>query len=145
MLKAHIGNPRNGVPSFRSLAERADVSVETVRQAILGTREPDDATVRALADALRVDVRKVSGWVGQTRTVRTPYEPPAEAGLLDQRERRAVDEVIRLLAASKRQAAEQPSRAEFGLAASDPETGRADGERRRPQSRGGKQAGPKSQ
>jgi transcriptional regulator with XRE-family HTH domain len=101
MRRAHIGNPRNGVPSFRSLALKSNVAVQTIIDMLTGRTDPGTETLQAVADALRVDVRKVADWVGTSWAVAEPYEPPAQAHLLDQDERDAVSRIIRLLAASK--------------------------------------------
>lgn len=69
--------------------------------AAAGNAKPKPATVAKIADALRIDVRELSRWIGQTREVAKPYTPPSEADLLDQRERDALDEIIRVMAASK--------------------------------------------
>lgn len=95
-----------GRPSMRQLADRAGLAPETVRRLVFGYVDPDAETVNAVATALGRDVREVWAWVGDRRTVAEPYQPPAEADLLDERERKALDEVIRLLAASKRKAGE---------------------------------------
>lgn len=103
MERVNIGNPRNGQPSIRALAERAGVAPETVRRMIRGDGVADpENTVPAVAEALRLSPVTVSKWVGQARTIREPYAPPGDANLLSRDERKAIDEMIRLLAASKR-------------------------------------------
>lgn len=103
MAAANIGDPRNGRPSMRNLAEAAGVAPETVRRAITGKGTASQATLGAISRALRVDVRLVSQWAGQAREVRRQYQPPDEAHLLDEHERKAVDQVIRLLAKKRKE------------------------------------------
>lgn len=92
------GMSNRGLPSMNQLAKRSGVVVETVRQMIFGGRVPEVETVQAVANALRVDVRTVSKWVSQARSVREPWTPPAEAHLLTRKERDALDRLIRVMA-----------------------------------------------
>lgn len=92
---------RNGEPSLRALAAAIGVNASTISNMRTGTATPKPSTVQKVADALGLPVTEVSRWVGQARTVKNPYMPPVEADLLDARERKAVDEVIRLIAAPK--------------------------------------------
>lgn len=80
---------------MRQLAERADVSVEAVRRMIFGLAAPEPLTVNRVAGALQRDVREVAAWVGQVRTERQSWTPPAEADLLNDRQRKALDNLIR--------------------------------------------------
>lgn len=98
---AGLVDPRNGRPSFNQLAIRASMAPSTVTKIVAGRSKPSPATIRKIADALRLDVRIVGEWVGQARTEREPYSPPAEADLLTQRQRRAVDEMIRAIVADR--------------------------------------------
>ena len=88
-------------PSWRALAESIGVHASTLTAMRDGTRDTDQATVDAVAQALHLDVLIVSEWVGRARTERAPYQAPHEANLLDQDERAAVDKLIHLLARSK--------------------------------------------
>lgn len=87
----------SGLTSCRKLAIAADLSVETVRSAILGRRRSVAPATTAELLEHYVCPRSSSvdtwGWVGGTSVTYTPAEtsPPA------QRERDAVDEIIRLL------------------------------------------------
>lgn len=98
------------------LAELAGLSVETVRQTLYGGRDPSPATVRALSDALRVDVRTVSEWAGQARSVVESYRPPQEADLLTKRERKAINELIRAITATRGERHEESQQGEGGPA-----------------------------
>ncbi|WP_043497274.1 helix-turn-helix domain-containing protein [Georgenia sp. SUBG003] len=88
------------------LAEAAGLHTTTVSRIIfgVGSRTPSPANVQAIADALGVDVVKVSGWVNQARTVREPYRVPDEVHLLTDRQQKAVTELIRSMAEANRTA-----------------------------------------
>lgn len=101
LVAADLVDPRNGKPSLNQLAKRANLPASTVTAMVSGRRAPKAATIQKIADALGVDVRIVSSWVGQERTERDPYAPPAEADLLTDRQRRAVDEIIRAIVAER--------------------------------------------
>ena len=103
LVKAGFVDKRDGEsPSHRALAEHLGIGTSTITNIRAGNAKPKPATVAKIADALRVDVRELSRWIGQTREVAKPYTPPSEADLLDQRERDALDEIIRVMAASKK-------------------------------------------
>lgn len=90
---------RAGLTSYRKIAEAAGVSHGTVQRAFTGHRQsvhPD--TVKGLARALRVTESWVADALDMDTDTVTPYTPPREAAYLGQRQRRAVDEMIRLLA-----------------------------------------------
>lgn len=88
---------RVGLSSMRRLAQATGVHTSTISAMIHGDRETSPETVYGVAEALGVDVVTVSKWVGQARTVAEPYRPPAEADLLTSRQRKAVDEIIRVM------------------------------------------------
>jgi len=102
MRAADVGNPRNGEPSYNALATKMGVATETVRRAILGLGESTPATVQSIADALSLDVRHVSEWVGQARSVREPYQVPPEVDLLNHEEQKALTLLIRAIAKTRR-------------------------------------------
>lgn len=101
LVAAGFTDPRNGRPSVNQLAIAAEIPQSTIAAAVAGRRVPKPETVERIASALGVDVRVVSGWVGQRRTERAPYKPPQEADLLTDRQRRAVDEIIRAIVAER--------------------------------------------
>lgn len=91
---------QKGISSIRDFSRKSGVSVETVRQAVYGTRRSSPATAQALADALGVEVAHVNEWLGYGRSdTSAPYEPPAEASRLTTRQRSALDELIRSMTA----------------------------------------------
>lgn len=108
LIGADLVDPRNGKPSLNQLAIRADLPASTVTAIAAGRRKPKTPTIQKIADALGIDVRVVSEWVGQERTERAPYAPPAEADLLTDRQRRAVDEIIRAIVAERADSRDEP-------------------------------------
>lgn len=88
-----------GLSSISALARASDVSVETARRLVYGTRaKPNEDTIRKIAGALRESPTTVGKWVGMVLSEeKRPYTPPAEADMLTQRERDAVDEIIRII------------------------------------------------
>lgn len=101
LAAAGLVDPRNGRPSRNQLARAVGMSNSTLGAVIDGRSKPKSSTVQKIADALGIDVRVVAGWVGEKRTERSPYAPPAEADLLTDRQRRAVDEIIRAIVAER--------------------------------------------
>lgn len=103
LVAAGFVDPRNGTrPSYNQLAQAVGVPQSTVSAIVSGrSRRPKPENVQKIADALGIDVRVVAGWVGEKRTERSPYAPPAEADLLTDRQRRAVDEIIRAIVAER--------------------------------------------
>ncbi|WP_106819178.1 helix-turn-helix domain-containing protein [Janibacter massiliensis] len=96
LVERGFTDPRytHDVPSLSRLAEACGMHTSTVSAAIKGTgRKPSAETVAALVRELGDDV---AGWLGEA-TVR-PWSPPAEASLLTDRQRRAVEELIRSMA-----------------------------------------------
>ena len=103
LLRAGYVDPRNASkPSYNRLAQDVGVPQSTISAIVSGkSKRPKPANIEKIASALGVDVRVVSEWVGQKRTEATPYRPPAEADLLTERQRRAVDEIIRAIVAER--------------------------------------------
>lgn len=101
LVAAGLVDPRNGNPSRNQLARRVGMSAGALNAVMDNRSTPRAATIQKIADALGLDVRIVSGWVGQKRTERGPYTPPAEADLLTDRQRKAVDEIIRAIVAER--------------------------------------------
>lgn len=94
-------NAHRDIASARQLADRVGVHTTTVMNMMHGATDTDPATVAAVAEALRLDVRTVSRQVGQARTEQTPWVPPFEANLLSRRQQRALSELIRAMAAEE--------------------------------------------
>lgn len=58
---------------------------------------PDEATLVALSDVLRIPLRDLRAAANLPSETTTPYVPPAEASRLTRRQRRALDEIIRAM------------------------------------------------
>jgi len=104
MVDAGITDPRNGLrPSWQEMTRRTGIHTTTLSRVAKGERRTRQEVVDRVAEELRLPPQTVNGWLGRTRTVGRPYVPPAEASLLSQEERDAVDRIIVLLALSKRE------------------------------------------
>ena len=79
--------------TLRGVAEVAGLSHVTVRRLITQERTTD-ATVRAVASALRVDADTVYQWAGTELSDWGPWSPPAAAHKLNPRARAALSELI---------------------------------------------------
>ena len=87
--------------SRREIARKTGVAPETINRIMRGEGDPDSDTVEKIAHALKINVQKARASVAKPRGEKTPYQPPTEANLLDDRQRRAVDELIRSIVAAK--------------------------------------------
>jgi len=94
--------------SIGRLAAEAGLHKTTVSRMIRGDVDSSPANVQAVADALHVDVVEVSRWVKQARSVTKPYDIPPEVHQLDEREQRALTELIRAMAAAKEREEHEP-------------------------------------
>lgn len=104
MRKADMTDPRNGKRlSMRRLADKAETTTTTISAMIYGRRDTRPEIVELVAEKLGVPVQTVFEWVRMSRTEARPFTPHRDAALLDSEERDAVNELIRLLARSKRQ------------------------------------------
>ena len=84
----------DGTPNVSMLARRAGVAVETARRAVLGIGHASPDTVLRLVQELGP---QVYDWLAQEVPLGS-YEPPREAALLTPPERRALDQLIRVMA-----------------------------------------------
>lgn len=89
-------------PSVSRLAGETSLATETVRRMVFGLGTPEQVNVNEVADALGVSRIKLNEWIGIARSVEESYEPPADADLMDQEQRKAVDRVIQLFVDDKR-------------------------------------------
>jgi hypothetical protein len=89
---------KDGTPNVSVLARRAGVAVETARRAVLGIGHASPETVARLVQQLGPEVRD---WLDQEVDLGS-YEPPREAARLTQRERRALNQLIRVMAERNR-------------------------------------------
>jgi len=97
MLKAQIGNPRNGRPSWRALAAAVGVHPSTITAMVAGSRKRDPELVARVAKELRVKPELVSQWLELPTRVRGPYEPPSESRYLTDPERDAITGLIKAI------------------------------------------------
>lgn len=98
LIAAGFTDRRSGKgPSWTALAEAIGKHPSTLTAMRDGTRKTDQATIDAVAKALRLDPRLIAKWAGRARSETDPYVPPSEANLLDRDERDAVDRLISLL------------------------------------------------
>lgn len=122
---------RDSVASWNRLGELAGVHTSTITGFISGTRTPSAATVQKIARALHLPPETVSGWIDGDRIVSDRYIPPVEASLLNDRQRKAVNELIRSIVTDTSRAGEEheqrsaptkpagraPAKDDYGLAA----------------------------
>lgn len=89
--------------SARGLARRArelghSLNHDTAARYLRGDHGvPDEATLIAFADVLRVPLRDLRVAADLPSETTAPYVPPAEASRLTRRQRRALDEIIRAM------------------------------------------------
>lgn len=81
--------------SNRQIAERAGLRPGTVDRVMNGVGQPKVETVDKIAQALKIPVEQAREAAGKPRGSSELYVPPAEARLLDERQRLALDELIR--------------------------------------------------
>ncbi len=135
MVRAGLVDPRNDQASMSRLAEESGVHASTISAMMYGDRktrvESVDKVAEAIATRLPGDdvarrARDVRALVDQAFASNKPFDLHPDAALLDQKERAVVNELIRLLARSKRASARPglsvaPSTTERAIAAHDGE------------------------
>lgn len=92
--------------SNRQIADRAGLRAGTVDRIMNRVGHPKVETVDKLAHALKIPVEQAREAAGKPRGESAQYVPPAESRLLDDRQRRALDELIRSFVAAKETANE---------------------------------------
>lgn len=89
---------RKGLTSIRAIARESGASVQTVAMIVAGKRRPTPATSARLAAALGTDPATVDQWAGlPAGETSEPYIPPPESRRMTDRQRRAINEMIRVL------------------------------------------------
>ena len=89
--------------SARAIARRAQelgytLNHDTAARYLRGDHgSPDEATLVAFSQVLRVPLRELRAAANLPSETTTPYVPPLEASRLTRRQRRAVDEIIRAM------------------------------------------------
>ncbi|WP_422389912.1 helix-turn-helix domain-containing protein [Arthrobacter sp. N1] len=119
---------RRGIGSLRQLAAASNISHTAIARIVHGEGTAKDESLQQLAAALQVPPATVYAIVGaRVSGDLDPYTPPAEAARLSPRERKAVDELIRLLVDQKPLTNDVPlPKDAYSLAASKgPNRGRA--------------------
>lgn len=108
MVAAKLVDPRNGRPSMRALATAAGTTASTISHMMYGTRATKREVLESVIVALRMTDRAdiVEEWVGRARTQVEPFKPHPDANLLTSDEQKAVNEIIRLMALSKKRGGE---------------------------------------
>lgn len=118
LTQARLVDPRNGLPSMSRLAEESGVHASTISAMMYGDRRTRPASVDKVSDTIAARLRitnpdvlrsEIARWVGQALGDERRFEPHPDADLLSPQERKAVNELIRLLAAPKRLAQSQSS------------------------------------
>lgn len=111
MLKAGLTDPRNGLASMSRLAEESGVHASTISAMMYGDRATRPETVEKVAVTIAGRLgggdparraREIRQLVNEALDQEEPFKLHPDAALLDQTERAAVNELIRLLARSKK-------------------------------------------
>lgn len=93
---AALMEPR-GIHSANALAARGGGATSTITRLFQGGASTEP-TLEAIADALHVSITRVRKVAGHRAGLDEPFVLPPEANRLDQRQRDAVVELVRLLA-----------------------------------------------
>lgn len=101
LIERQFTDPRysDDRPSLSRLANAMDMHTSTVASAIYGRRRASEETVAGLVKHLGEDV---AAWLD--RTAPRPWTPPAESALLTDRQRKAVEELIKSMTERQEQA-----------------------------------------
>lgn len=99
MLERGAEDSRNGNPSLAELARMSGVATSTVARLILHGGKVSQEKLEAIAEALDISAPTLLEWCTGERV--NLYSPPAGAERLNVRERRLVDELIRVLVENK--------------------------------------------
>lgn len=81
--------------SNRQIAEKAGVRAGTVDRIMNGVGTPKVETLDKIAHALAIPVQEIREAAGRPPGQRSVYTAPPESRLLDSRQRRALDELVR--------------------------------------------------
>ena len=85
---------QKGIRSIAHLAELTGVAGMTANRLVMGDAKTQPEILREIARALHVDDVVIYGLAGWPTTTK-PWEPPAEAEAMTDRQRKAVTEMIR--------------------------------------------------
>lgn len=89
-----------GTYSLTQLSQKTGTGVSTLADLVHGRRRSSEKTIEAVAGALRLPLTTIRGWAAAALGEVGPWEPPAVANRLTDRQRRALDELIRAMVAS---------------------------------------------
>ena len=86
---------QKGISSIRQLSQQSGVSAPAISRLMHKESRQEDDTIVRIADTLGLDLAKAYDLAGVTAPEAKPYAPPAEAHRLNDRQRKAIDELIR--------------------------------------------------
>ena len=86
---------QHGISSIRQLSQKSGVSAPAISRLMHREGRQEDDTIVRVATTLGLDLDKAYGLAGVTAPEAKPYTPPAEAHRLNERQRKAIDELIR--------------------------------------------------
>lgn len=85
--------------SFGWIALEAKRSKQATINCLMGRADSDPGMVRDIAAAVGMSVEALERVIRAAKQDRGPWSPPAEASYLDDRQRRVLDDLIRVMAA----------------------------------------------
>ena len=86
---------QHSISSIRQLSQKSGVSAPAISRLMHREGRQEDDTIVRVATTLGLDLDKAYGLAGVTAPEAKPYTPPAEAHRLNERQRKAIDELIR--------------------------------------------------
>lgn len=86
-----------GIVSLRQLAARAEISPETARRLLDGTRAPSEPTLAKVAAVLGVPLTRLRTLAGRPSGEAVPFRLPPEADQLNEQQRDVVLSLVRSL------------------------------------------------
>lgn len=86
---------QHGISSIRQLSQKSGVSAPAISRLMHREGRQEDDTIVRVATTLGLDLDKAYGLAGVSAPEARPYTPPAEAHRLNERQRKAIDELIR--------------------------------------------------
>lgn len=96
------------ISSVRDLAARAGTSHGTVNRLVYGDgHKTSDENMRKVAKALGTDVSNVYELARRSKDHGLPWEPPEHSRFLTQKQRAAVEHIIRVMVADNREEDEE--------------------------------------
>ena len=122
---------QKSIGSIRQLSQKSGVSAPAISRLMHQESRQEDDTIVRIADTLGLDLAKAYALAGVTAPEAKPYAPPAEAHRLNDRQRKAIDELIRATVADlqdeKAGDGSEHSATSMNQAGGKPATGEDDG------------------